>query len=70
MEENPILSEYKAKLMMFKKLENSIDDIQVSETVGPIELFTGNPYISVCPSCIFVLVKSRNCFTTDRLNEY
>ncbi|XP_060567173.1 dynein axonemal heavy chain 5-like, partial [Ruditapes philippinarum] len=40
MEENPILSEYKAKLMMFKKLENSIDDIQVSETVGPIELFT------------------------------
>ncbi|XP_053374157.1 dynein axonemal heavy chain 8-like [Mercenaria mercenaria] len=40
MEENPILSEYKAKLMMFKKLENYIDDIQISETVGPIELFT------------------------------
>lgn len=41
LEANPILSEYKAKVMMFKKLENSIDDIATSEIVGPIELFTG-----------------------------
>jgi len=27
--------------MMFKKLETNIDDIPTSETVGPIELFTG-----------------------------
>ncbi|KAL4222174.1 Dynein heavy chain 8 [Mactra antiquata] len=40
LEENPILSEYKNKVNMFKKLENNIDDIQTSEIVGPIELFT------------------------------
>ncbi|WAQ93678.1 DYH8-like protein [Mya arenaria] len=38
--ENPILSEYKAKVTMFKKLETNIDDIATSEIVGPIELFT------------------------------
>lgn len=27
---------------MFTKLEDNIDDIQASEVVGPIELFTGN----------------------------
>ncbi|KAJ8316142.1 LOW QUALITY PROTEIN: hypothetical protein KUTeg_006156 [Tegillarca granosa] len=39
-ETDPILSEYKAKVAMFKKLEDNIDDIPASETVGPIELFT------------------------------
>ncbi|KAK3588115.1 hypothetical protein CHS0354_012172 [Potamilus streckersoni] len=37
---NPILSEYRAKVNMFKKLETNIDDIPASEVVGPIELFT------------------------------
>ncbi|XP_071095783.1 dynein axonemal heavy chain 8-like [Haliotis cracherodii] len=37
---DPIISEYKAKIAMFKKLENSIEDINASEVVGPIELFT------------------------------
>jgi len=39
--ENPILSEYKAKVTMFTKLETNIDDIATSEVVGPIELYTG-----------------------------
>ncbi|XP_052061669.1 dynein axonemal heavy chain 8-like [Mytilus californianus] len=37
---DPILSEYKAKVAMFTKLEDNIDDIQASEVVGPIELIT------------------------------
>ena len=41
LETDPILSEYKAKVAMFKKLEDNIDDIHTSEMVGPIELFTG-----------------------------
>lgn len=46
MVEEPILSEFKAKCLMFKNLENNIDDIQTSEIVGPIELFTGKSVIS------------------------
>ncbi|OWF42162.1 dynein heavy chain 8, axonemal-like [Mizuhopecten yessoensis] len=38
--EDPILSEYKTKVAMFKKLEDNIEDIQTSEKVGAIELFT------------------------------
>lgn len=41
---DPIISEYKAKIAMFKKLENSIEDINASEVVGPIELFTGKAF--------------------------
>lgn len=41
MAEDPILSEFKAKCLMFKNLENNIDEIPISEIVGPIELFTG-----------------------------
>ncbi|XP_052240013.1 dynein axonemal heavy chain 8-like isoform X2 [Dreissena polymorpha] len=38
--DKPILSEYKGKANMFKKLEANIDDIDTSKIVGPIELFT------------------------------
>lgn len=44
---DPILSEYKAKVAMFKKLEDNIDDIPTSEVVGPIELFTGKSWSGV-----------------------
>ena len=35
---------------MFKLLEANIDDIQMSEVVGPIELFTGK-----CTFCIDIM---------------
>ena len=38
---DPIISDYKTKVAMFKKLENNIDDIKASEVVGVIEILTG-----------------------------
>lgn len=42
MVEEFIFFEFKVKCLMFKNFENNIDDIQIFEIVGFIELFIGN----------------------------
>lgn len=39
---DPILSEFKAEILHYEKLEQEIEDIGVSIRLGAIELFTGN----------------------------
>ena len=42
MESNPILSEFKAKIVEFETLEVQVDEIPPSTVVGAIELSSGN----------------------------
>ncbi len=47
MSTNPTLSEFKAEIVKFEKLDEQVEEMSFAYIVGAIELFTGNATLFV-----------------------